>query len=266
MSGSFKEFLGEAAGTFILVFLGCGAVGVSILFNWLPNIVAIAAVWGAAVMIAICAVRSVCAAHFNPAVSVAMTVAGRLQRRKLLLYFLAQFTGAMSAALLLYVLLGASIRTYEATHQLIRGTPESLATARMFGEFYSPYPVWQAMVAEGLGTFLLTAVIFIVTHERTGKKNGLRYAILYIGIALTILICLFAFITQAGFNPARDFGPRLVAWFAGWNATAFPRESGGVFWVYILAPICGSVLAAALYNVYIKQQLRAGLKMTYKNE
>ncbi|MBZ4187332.1 MIP/aquaporin family protein [Niabella beijingensis] len=266
MKGSFNEFLGEAAGTFILVFLGCGAVGVSVLFNWPPNIVAIAVVWGAAVMIAIWTVRSVCAAHFNPAVSIAMAVTGKFHRRKLPLYFLAQFTGAAAAAFLLYSILGASIKTYETTHQLLRGAPESLATARMFGEFYRPYPVWQAMVAEGLGTFLLTAVIFIVTYERSGKKNGLRYAILYIGIALAILICLFAPVTQAGFNPARDFGPRLVAWFAGWGAAAFPDERGGFFWVYILAPLCGSVLAAVLYNFYIKQQLQARLKVTYETE
>ena len=55
------------------------------------------------------------------------------------------------------------------------------------------------------------------------------------------LIAVFAPLTQAGFNPARDFGPRIVAWFAGWRSVAFTNA-----WLYIVAPIVGAVFGAAL--------------------
>ena len=55
------------------------------------------------------------------------------------------------------------------------------------------------------------------------------------------LISIFAPLTQAGFNPARDFGPRIVAWFAGWKTVAFTKS-----WLYIVAPIVGAVFGAAL--------------------
>ena len=62
-----------------------------------------------------------------------------------------------------------------------------------------------------------------------------------IGLTVGALIAVIAPLTQAGFNPARDFGPRIVAFLAGWNDVAFKG-----FWVYILAPILGAVLGAAL--------------------
>lgn len=266
MRSSSKEFIGEAAGTFILVFLGCGAVAVSILFNGLPHIAAIAAVWGIAVIIAIYAVRSVCGAHFNPAVSIAMVIAGRFQKRKLVLYFIAQFFGAMAAALALYAILNGPIKDYEIMHHIFRGAQESVATARMFGEFYAPYPVLSAMLAEGAGTFLLVAGIFMATHEQPGKKNRSKLAPVFIGMVLALLICLFASVTQAGFNPARDLGPRLVACIAGWRAAAFPAPAGGFFWVYILAPVVGAALAAALYHYYFKRSPGTALKMKYESE
>jgi len=265
MHSSLKELLGEATGTFIIVFLGCGAVAVSILFNGLPHIAGIAAVWGAAVMIAIYTVRTVCGAHFNPAVSIAMTIAGRFQKRKLMGYFTAQFLGSMMAATILYAALSGPISDYEKAHHLLRGAPESVATARMFGEFYAPNPVLYAMLAECAGTFLLTAGIFMATHER-GKKNRAKQAPLYIGATLMLLICFFASVTQAGFNPARDLGPRLIAYMAGWRAAAFPGQAGGFFWVYILAPVMGAALAALLYHYYVKRTLNTTLKMQYESE
>ncbi|ANH81784.1 hypothetical protein A8C56_13035 [Niabella ginsenosidivorans] len=252
MNSAFKEFSGEAAGTFILVFLGCGAVAVSILFNWLPNIIAIAAVWGCGVVIAIYAVRSVCSAHFNPAVSLAMSITGNFQKNKLAMYFGAQLAGSVMAGIVLHMVLGNAIQKYEAMRHITRGTYESVVTARMFGEFYAPHPVLSAMAAEAAGTFLLTAIILTVSRKQSDKDGGSKLAALYIGAGLAVLICLFASVTQAGFNPARDFGPRLVSFFTGWGKAAFPDNAGGFFWVYIFAPFCGSALAALLYNFLLK--------------
>lgn len=266
MRSLLHEFLGELAGTFIVVFLGCGAVGVALLFNGLPHITAIAAVWGIAVAIAIYSFRSVCGAHFNPAISVAMAIAGRFEKRKLLWYFMAQLTGAMLAAIALYLLLKGSITAYEGSHDIVRGTPGSVATARMFGEFYAPNPVLSAMLAEGAGTFLLTAGIFMATHQQPGKKSRLTYAPVLIGILLALLICVFASVTQAGFNPARDFGPRCIAFLCGWQSAAFPDPAGGFLGVYILAPFVGAAIAAVCYGYYRGRSAGAALKIKYENE
>ncbi|MCD2425373.1 aquaporin family protein [Niabella pedocola] len=265
MRSLLNECLGELAGTFMVVFLGCGAVAVSLLFNGLPHITAIAAVWGIAVITAIYLFRSVCGAHFNPAVSIAMVIAGRFEKRKLVGYFMAQLAGAMVAAGMLYLLLKGSLTTYENTHDIVRGTPGSAASARMFGEFYAPNPVLLAMLAECAGTFLLTTGIFIITHAQPGKKSRLTYAPVAIGILLALLICVFASVTQAGFNPARDFGPRCIAFLCGWQAAAFPDQTGGFFWVYILAPFMGAAMAAVLYNYYRRWSLGTALKMKYEN-
>jgi Major intrinsic protein len=69
----------------------------------------------------------------------------------------------------------------------------------------------------------------------------------FIGFTVAVLISLFAPLTQAGWNPARDFGPRLVACFAGWWSVAIPGPRFG-FWVYIVGPFVGAPLGAALYT------------------
>ena len=69
----------------------------------------------------------------------------------------------------------------------------------------------------------------------------------FIGFTVAVLICLFAPITQAGWNPARDFGPRLVAWMAGFGSVAIPGPRGG-FWIYIVGPFAGALTGAFIYD------------------
>ena len=75
-------------------------------------------------------------------------------------------------------------------------------------------------------------------------KLLLRFSI---GLAVGSIICLIGPLTQAGLNPARDFGPRMVAWANGWGDTAFPDQTGGFFFVYILAPVVGAILASLFF-------------------
>lgn len=248
-----KEFIGETLGTFLLVLFGCGSVAVSILFGAYNGILQIAMVWGVGVTLAIYLTRHLSCAHLNPAVSLSMVVGGRMSIRKLPVYLIAQFAGAFLAGLVVYMLFEPSISAYESTHHIIRGTAESVQTAKMFGEYYSA-PGSLAVVslplaigAEAFGTFLLVLMIFALTEGcNVGRPND-ALAPLFIGLTVASVICLIAPLTQAGLNPARDFGPRLVAWATGWGDAAFPDKVGGFFYVYILAPVFGGILASLFF-------------------
>jgi glycerol uptake facilitator protein len=251
-----KEFIGETLGTFVLVLFGCGAVAVSVLFDGYSGLLQIAMVWGIGVTLAIYLTRHLSCAHLNPAVSIAMVVSKRMSASKLPAYLIAQFTGAILAGLVLYLLFATSISSYESAHGIIRGTPESVKTARMFGEYYvipgslAVVSMPLAIGAEAFGTFVLLLMIFALTEGCNVGRPDNAITPVFIGLTVTLVICLIAPLTQAGLNPARDFGPRLVAWIFGWNGAAFPDKHGGFFLVYILGPVVGGVLAS-LFFVHI---------------
>lgn len=251
-----KEFIGEALGTFLLVLFGCGSVAVSILFNAYQGIMQIALAWGIGVTLAIYLTRHLSCAHLNPAVTLAMVISKRMSAKKIPVYLFAQFSGAFLAGLAIYILFSPSISAFETTHNIIRGTAESVQTAKMFGEYYAvsgstavvSLPL--AIGAEAFGTFLLLLMIFALTEGCNLGRPNEALAPVFIGLTVSSIICLIAPLTQAGLNPARDFAPRMVAWMAGWRAAAFPDQSGGFFFVYILGPIIGGILAA-LFFVYV---------------
>lgn len=248
-----REFVGEALGTFVLVLFGCGSVAVTVLFDANLGLMQVALAWGIGVTLAIYITRHLSCAHLNPAVSVGMAVGGRMVLRRLPVYVTAQLLGAVLAALVLYALFSPSLAAYESAHGIVRGAAGSEQTAMMFGEFYPPpgsaavvgLPL--AMAAEALGTFLLVLMIFALTEGCNVGRPDDALAPVFIGLTVTSIIGLIAPLTQAGLNPARDLGPRLVAWLAGWDGSAFPDRVGGFFWVYVLAPILGGAIAAFFF-------------------
>ncbi|WP_291528547.1 MIP/aquaporin family protein [Bacteroides sp. UBA939] len=248
-----KEFTGELLGTFILVLFGCGSVAVAVLFSEYTGIFQIGLAWGIGVMLAIYLTRHLSCAHLNPAVSIAMVLSKRMSFRKLPTYLTAQFLGAFLAGWAIFLLFAPSIEAYESVQEITRGSAESVATAKMFGEYYiqpggaAVVSMPLAIAAEGFGTFLLVLLIFALTEGCNVGRPSDTMAPVFIGLTVTSIICLIAPLTQAGLNPARDFAPRLVACIMGWGDAAFPDHSGGFFWVYILGPIAGGALAAFFF-------------------
>jgi glycerol uptake facilitator protein len=245
----YKELLGESLGTFILVFFGCGSVAVAVLFNAFSSLLEVALIWGLGVAIAIYATRNICPAHLNPAVSLAMCISKKLRWKKLPFYILVQFLGAFFAGLLLFFIFKNAIQRFEEVHNIVRGSDASIKSAMMFGEYF-PNPSFDnfmgvsvalACFMEGLGTFLLVFVILRVTEKPNQINNTTP---LVIGLTVTVIICIVAPFTQAGLNPARDFGPRMVAYFAGWGNAAFPKVTYSFLAVYILSPFLGGIVAA----------------------
>ncbi|MGK5085794.1 MIP/aquaporin family protein [Bdellovibrionota bacterium FG-1] len=260
--------LGELLGTFILVFFGCGSIAVTVLFSAHIGLFQVAAIWGIGVSLAIYSARHLSCAHLNPAVSLAMVVVGRMSWREIPSYWMAQLCGAILAALTLYALFCGSITAFELSHQIVRGAPESVQTAMMFGEYFpnpsvtiSPAAVsmGSAFLAEALGTFLLVMLIFFVTDTCNAGRPDDGITPLLIGAALTALISLLAPLGQAGFNPARDFGPRIIAYLFGWGEVAIPGPRGGFFVIYIFGPLTGSTAAAVLFRYVFAPLMKSQL-------
>jgi glycerol uptake facilitator protein len=255
--GLATNFVGEMLGTFILVFFGCGVVASATLFSAHSGLFQVAGIWGIGVTLAIYASRHLSCAHLNPAVSVAMFIAGRMEPRKLPTYLGAQFLGAFMAGWVLLAVFGDSIAGFETFHRIVRGTTESVQTASLFGEYF-PNPSAPAAIAivskpmavlvEAVGTFLLVTIIFFLTEDCNVGRPSSDIAPVFIGLTVMGIISLLAPLTQAGLNPARDFGPRLVAYLAGWGSIAIPGPRGGFFTVYILGPVLGGVAAAVLFR------------------
>lgn len=249
-----RELLGEFLGTTIIVFFGCGSIASAVLFESFNSLFQLSMVWCIGVTLAIYTAKNLSPAHLNPAVSLAMFIAKKIDLKRLGLYSVAQLLGGVFGAAILFAIFGPTIAHYESVNEIVRGTGDSVITASIFGEFFpnpgfaqyqGPVSHLQAMGAELLGAFVLVYMIFWLCHV----KNESKLTPLYIGMTVAALICLLAPISQGGFNPARDFGPRLFSYFAGWKEAAFQAPTFSFFTVYILGPLLGGALAAFLYKI-----------------
>ncbi len=96
----------------------------------------------------------------------------------------------------------------------------------------------------------------VARRDLLDAAADLRLSLAMIGLAVAILISVIAPLTQACFNPARDFGPRLFACIAGWGTIAIPGPRGtGFVTVYILAPALGAIAGGGLYTRLLQPHL-----------
>lgn len=263
-----EALVAEVCGTFLLVLFGTGVVATSVLTGAQVGLWQVAAVWGFGVTIAIAATAGVSGAHLNPAVTLAMAAfrggpRGAFPRSRALPYMGAQLAGAVLAGCVVLAVFSPFLDRFEREHQIVRGEPGSEASAMVFGEYFPNPAIFpestrpdgadrdlvsplRAVGVEAFGTAVLVFVIFALTDGRRVPVSGALTPLL-IGFMVAVLISLFAPVTQAGWNPARDFGPRLVAFAAGWGEVAIPGPHGG-FWVYILGPLAGGLVGGAMYE------------------
>ncbi|MFO0820144.1 MAG: MIP/aquaporin family protein [Pirellulales bacterium] len=280
-----QRLFAELLGTFMLVFFGCGSVHTAVLLGAQSGLWQVAVVWGLAIMLAIFTTGAVSGAHINPAMTVAFAVFGRHPWRLVGPYVTAQLAGAILASTILYTLFAGFLAAKEAEKGVVRGGPGSIVTAMCYGEYFpnpgvlatseGPYDPEKhallrarfshgaAFLAELLGTAILGCVVFAVTDSSNSGRPAAGLAPVFIGLTVSALISVLAPLTQAGFNPARDFGPRLFAYFAGWGSVAFPWFTD-LSWltVYIVAPIVGATLGAGIYEKAIKPALAADREET----
>ena len=226
-------YIAEFVGTFALVFFVTAAVSLYVTpptqTNPTPfidfSVIGLVHVFVLFMLIQTLAVAS--GAHFNPAVTVAMTALRQISPVDAGIYVISQLAGGVAGALLTKGLL---LDEGEAGNYGAVGVSSRLNEAAFPG-----------MVVEFIGTFFLVWAIVGVAVNPRGAKEWAGFAI---GATLGLLVMVLAPLTGAGFNPARAFGPALVG-------DAF--NGGGEFiLVYVIAPLLGAVAAAVAYfQLYI---------------
>lgn len=263
-----RACLAEVVGTYILVFFGVGAVHAAVLTGAQVGLWEVAIVWGVAIALAIYVVGAVSGAHMNPAVTIAFAALRGFPARRVPFYVASQLLGAFLGAATLHVLFSGALGAFETSNGITRGQPGSELSAMVYGEYFANPAIakslnWspdrvsqaQAMLAEGIGTAFLVFFVFAVTDRRNTGGPGVNLLPICIGVAVSIIISVVAPLTQAGLNPARDFGPRLFAYFAGWGSIAIPGPRSGFLSVYIAAPVVGALVGAAVYELVIRPGL-----------
>lgn len=195
-------------------------------------------------------------AHLSPAVSIALCLFGGFEKHKLPFYIVAQVAGAFCGSGLVYLLYSNLFIDYEQAHQMIRGSQASLELAGVFTTYANPaITVGQAFLVEMTITAILMGVIMSLTDDRNGLPKG-ALAPLLIGLLIAVIGSSMGPLTGFAMNPARDFGPKLMVYIAGWGELAF---TGGreipYFLIPIFAPIVGACLGAAIYRGFIARHL-----------
>lgn len=259
------QCIAECIGTMFIVIFGVGVVCSAVTTQSGIELWQVASVWGFGVALAILVSASVSGAHLNPAVSLALALfrPHDFPFRKLIPYWIAQYLGGVLGGAFNLMIFGPVFRSYELANGIVRDGPNGVLTAKAFGEYF-PDPTGAiakdvispsfAMLVEAWGTGILMFVILALTDPRQKAIRNKEMLPFYIGFTVAVLITLYAPLTQAGWNPARDFGPRIVAALAGWGRNAIPGPRNG-FWVYIVGPKIGAPLGALAYDFFINPGL-----------
>jgi aquaporin Z len=225
-----KKYLAELIGTFTLVLVGCGAAAIA--GKAIPEMPAgigllgIAFAFGLSVVVMAYAIGPISGCHINPAITIAMLVAGKMKAGEALGYVIAQFIGAVIGACVLYV--------------IYKGSPDFKMEDWALGSngwgpgYLRQYSTTSAFISETVFTFLFLFVIFATTS----KFGNSTMAGLAIGLTLVLIHLVSIPITGTSVNPARSFGPALLA-----GGKAMQQ-----LWLFIVAPILGGIIAAIVWR------------------
>jgi aquaporin Z len=230
-----KPYLAEALGTFVLV---VGGVGSAVLAGDKIGHTGIALAFGLSLLAMAYAIGHISGCHINPAVTLGVYLAKRISMRDAAFYMVAQIVGAIvGAAVILIIAKGAPLGYSAAVSGL---------GANGFGA-HSPggYSLFAAFVTEVVMTMFLVVTVL----GATDAKAPVGFAGLPIGLVLTVIHLVSIPITNTSVNPARSIGPAIFV--GGWAISQL--------WLFILAPLCGSVLAATVHYS-IRQAISSDLK------
>jgi aquaporin Z len=217
MPSLFRRSFAELLGTFALVFIGAGSVASKYFPEATYGIFGVAVAHGLAMAVMVTIMLPISGGHLNPAITLGVLAARRIDARSAAAYIVAQLLGGVLAALLIRMVYPLGV-----VRPISLGTPTVANTIQFH----------QAMIIEGVMAFFLVSAVFgTVINVASPRLGGL-------GIGLTLLFAMLVGgpLTGAAVNPARAFGPALIS--GQWVAHA-------VYWV---GPIVGGVLAALVWE------------------
>jgi glycerol uptake facilitator protein len=251
------ELISEALAMFIIIAFGDSVACMYVLYDPSPYQNAywgVCIAWGLAVTIAIYATGSVSGTHANPAVTLALALFRDFPWSKVVPYWVAQVIGAFLGAAVVYVLFGPVIDHYNEAHQLTR---EAGGAAGVFfthpGLAITPM---HALLDQIILTAFLLFGIFAITEQYNEMAPGANSGALMIGLLVATIGASMGYLEAWAINPARDFGPRLFAYFAGWGRSALPSPDN-YWWVPIVGPLIGGVVGGAAYQYLVHPFLPA---------
>jgi aquaporin Z len=230
-----RKYVAELLGTFVLVFMGCGSAVFYALFSGpfgIPSsfgLLGISFAFGLSVLVMVYAIGGISGCHINPAITISMLVAGKINAKDAAAYIGFQFIGAILGAGAVY-----SIASGNANYSL-----STVGLGQNGYDIASPagFSLASCFVAE----VLLTFIFLLVIHGSTSEKAPKGFAGLSIGLSLVLIHIVGIPITGTSVNPARSLGPALIMGIA--NTTALSQ-----LWLFIVAPIIGGILAALVWQ------------------
>lgn len=209
-----KALLTEFLGTFTLVFVGAGAVALTAAQG--GSLVVSGFAFGLVLMTLIYTWGSYSGAHFNPAVSFGFAVAGRMNWWLMIGYWIAQLLGGIAAGALIAYFFGTD-----------NGAGASVGV-------FTNTDAWKAILLEAFLTFFLVITyLFITRNPFLAIASGLA-----IGMVLTFAMFVGGPLTGASMNPARSLGPAIFS------------NNMGTYWIYIVGPLIGALVAALIYKLF----------------
>lgn len=216
--GCVAEFLG----TFALCFFGIGSIVLTQDAVGAGSLVTVALAHGVALVIFVTGCMYISGAQFNPAVSLGLFSIGKQGFGQTLAFIVTQLFAAACATGVLVAVLG-------------REATDAVSTGATVGSLTAAGDTAGVFVIEAIMTFTLMFVILsAVVDARAHKLGGFM-----VGLAVVTGIVGFGPLTGASMNPSRSFGPALYAWEA----------HNGLFWVYVVAPVAGALVAAWVYKL-----------------
>jgi MIP family channel proteins len=244
-----REMFAEFFGTFILIVFGVGVVAQVVLSkNTAGSYLSINIAWGLAVTMGCYVAAGVTGAHLNPAVTLALAVHRKFPWAKVLPYALAQLAGAFVASAIVYVTYRDALTAFDGGVRQVVGP---LGTGGIWATYPQPFlsPFPGGVIDQVVGTALLVAVIFGITDRRNSPAPA-GVAPVIIGLLVVLIGASFGFNSGYAINPARDFGPRLFTFVAGWGSEVF-RAGNNWWWVPIVAPCFGAVMGGWVYDALV---------------
>ena len=233
-------FIGEFIGTMLLIILGDGVVANVVLNKTKGNNsgwIVIAFGWGMAVFVGVFCSAGLSKAHLNPAVTLAFAAIGEFSWEHVPLYIAAQFLGAMTGALLVWV-------SYHAHFDQTTDADSKLAVFCNAPAIRKPI---YNLITEIIGTFVLVFAVLRLAAPTSslGALDALPVGLLVLGIGLSL-----GGPTGYAINPARDLGPRIMHFIL---PIPNKRDSDwGYSWIPVVGPIIGGLLAALIFKLVIK--------------